>query len=40
MIGQRDATTRKTQPLESSAIVGAVAIVDWLIFSVPFCLLT
>ncbi len=32
---------RKTQePLESSAIVGAVAIVARLIFSVPLCLLT
>jgi len=41
MIGQRDATARKTQePLESSAIVGAVAIVARLIFSVPLCLLT
>jgi hypothetical protein len=41
MIGKRDATARKTQePLESSAIVGAVAIVARLIFSVPLCLLT
>jgi hypothetical protein len=32
---------RKTQePLESSAIVGAVTIVAQLIFSVPLCLLT
>jgi hypothetical protein len=41
MIGQRDATARKTQePLESSAIVGAVAIMARLIVSVPLCLLT
>jgi len=41
MIGQRNATTRKTQdPLESSAIVGAVVIVARLIFPVPLCLLT
>jgi len=41
MIGQRDATARETQePLESSAIVGAVAIVVRLIFSAPLYLLT
>ena len=41
MIGQRNATTRKTQdPLESSAIVGAVVIVARLISLVPLCLLT
>jgi hypothetical protein len=40
-LGQRAATARKTQePLESSAIVGAVANVARLIFSVPLCLLT
>jgi len=41
MIGQRDATARETQePLESSAIVGAVAILVRLIFSAPLYLLT
>jgi hypothetical protein len=41
MIGQRDATARKKpEQLESSAIVGAAAIMTRLIVSVPLCLLT